>query len=128
MTELNNEVRELTVDELDGVSGGSLWDIMKAAADSGSGMERIANHAVWGDGQKRWWILFPGLGLTAGAFFFSAALVGGFFFVQTGSPELAALPLIVRMRPNIRRDFALLGQLDHVDGPRVSSLFRWSAF
>jgi hypothetical protein len=53
MTKLNNEVRELTIDELDGVSGGSLWDIMKAAADSGSGMERIANHAVWSDGQKR---------------------------------------------------------------------------
>ena len=54
MTELYNEVRELTVDELDGVSGGrSLWDIMKAAADGGSGMERLANHAVWSDGQKR---------------------------------------------------------------------------
>ena len=54
MTELNNEVRELTVDELDGVSGGrSLWDIMKGAADAGSGMEKIANHSVWGDGQKR---------------------------------------------------------------------------
>jgi hypothetical protein len=53
-TKLNNEACELTVNELDEVSGGrSLWDIMKAAADSGSGMERLANHAVWGDGQKQ---------------------------------------------------------------------------
>jgi hypothetical protein len=38
---------------------------------------------------------FPSLGLTAGAFSFWAALVGGLFFIQTGSPELAALiPLI----------------------------------
>jgi hypothetical protein len=54
ITKLNNETHELTLNELDKVSGGrSLWDIMKAAADSGSGMERIANHAVWGDGQKQ---------------------------------------------------------------------------
>jgi hypothetical protein len=54
MANLNNETRELSINDLDEVSGGrSLWDIMKAAAEGGSGMERLANHAVWGDGQKR---------------------------------------------------------------------------
>jgi len=53
MTKLNNEVRELTIDELDEVSGAGLWDIMRRAADRGSGMERIANHAVWQDGHKQ---------------------------------------------------------------------------
>ena len=52
MTKLNNDLRELTIEELKEVSGSGLWDIMHNAAQNGSGMEKIANQAVWMDGHK----------------------------------------------------------------------------
>jgi hypothetical protein len=45
---------------------------------------------------------------------------GGFPVTNTRNVTLRASPLIVRMHPNVRRDLARLGQLDHVRRRRVS--------
>jgi bacteriocin-like protein len=53
MTNLNVETNELSIDELNAVSGGSLWDHVQKALD-GNFFDRVSKQShPWEDGQKQ---------------------------------------------------------------------------
>jgi bacteriocin-like protein len=43
--QVNNEINELTIDELENVSGGSFWSRVEKMADNSSALDFIASHA-----------------------------------------------------------------------------------